>query len=456
MAAASDDILRYVDLCEADVRAAAFTDAERGILDTLNDKVGARESLEDVVDFLAAATRAISPCDRFAVAFVEEDGRRVVAHYTRAFYEPLLLKKGYAEDLSGSSLAEVINAGRPRLINDLERYLACKPDSRSTKILVREGVRSSMTCPLRVDDRNVGLLFRSSRQPGAYDDHQVLLHLAVAERLGQAVEKTYRIEQLAEANRAYFELLAFVTHELKSPIGSMLTEAGLLRDGYVGDLTAEQRERLEKMIGKGKYLLGLVGDYLELSRMEGGQVRLNTRAGVSIVDDVIEPAIEIITPQLEGRQMRLLREYADDLPPVELDPQLMKIVAVNLLSNAVKYGYEGGEVRIRAELMAPPASQTSPGMRPGAAGRLCVAVRNEGEGFAESERSRLFRRFSRLQAPELLKQRGTGVGLYTSWRIVQMHGGRMDAKSQHKLWAEFSFEIPQPPAGVGEGPGIQD
>ncbi len=73
-----------------------------------------------------------------------------------------------------------------------------------------------------------------------------------------------------------------------------------------------------------------------------------------------------------------------------------------------------------------------------------VGVRNEGPGWPPEERTKLFRKFSRLQTPELQAKKGTGVGLYTSWRIIHLHGGRIDAHSAHGHWAEFNFEIPQP------------
>jgi len=429
MEAIPPEVLRYADFGKTTPLTSPFSSAERAILDAINQKIGARESLADVIDYLATATRDISPCDRVSVAFLEEPGQRIISHYTRAFYEPVILQKGYAEDIAGSSLRTVLARGTPRIINDLEQYHVLRPDSRSTRILLREGVRSSMTCPLRVDDRIVGLLFRSARQLKAYDDHQVLLHLAVAEHLSQIVEKTYRIEQLAEANRAYFEMLGFVTHELKSPLGSMLTDANLILDGYLGDVAPPQRDRIDRMVNKGHYLLGLIGDYLNLARVETGQFQADLHSDVDFVGDIVATAIDIVAPQLEAKNMRLTRHIAPDLPPAQLDPQLVKIVLVNLLGNAAKYGQAGGEIRITVKHDG---------------SRLTVSVWNEGEGFPDSERPRLFRRFSRLQTPELKKEKGTGVGLYTSWRIIQLHGGRIHADSKHKHWAEFRFEIPQP------------
>jgi signal transduction histidine kinase len=431
------DILHYVDLPPADAPPPAFDTRERAILAAINEKVGAQASLESIVDFLASATRDISPCDRVSLAFVEEDGRRVRAHYARALYEPVLLTRGYQQDLSGSSLEHVLARGTPRIIDDLQQYLALQPDSASTRLLVREGVRSSMTCPLRVEGRAVGLLFRSARRPRAYDAHQAALHLAVAERLGQTVEKTYRIEQLSEANRAYFELLGFASHELKSPLASIITEANLLLDGFVGELSKPQRDCLKRMVRRSHHLLGLVGDYLGLARLEGGGMKLQTAPDVDFVSGVLNPAVEVVTPQIESRDVALECNVPAEMPRVELDPELLKVAVVNLLDNAVKYGREHGRVRINVA-------------HDGA--RLTVIVWNEGAGWPTGQQERLFRRFSRLQTPELLKEKGTGLGLYTAWRIVLAHGGRIAAASEHQHWAEFRIEIPQPLPHAAETP----
>ena len=452
----SQDNLLYVD-ADAALAGAGFSAREREILDTVNRKVAAAESLDGVMSFVFEAGRDICPCDRIGLAFVEEDGRRVVARWAKALYEPLLLGEGYAEDLAGSSLERLLQGRRLRIIHDLAAYLREHPESRSTRILLKEGVRASLTAPLRVEGRTVGLLFRSSRRPGVYGEREVRLHLAMAERLAQAVEKAWRIQQLEAVTRAYTEMLGFVAHELKSPVASMVMQARAIGDGYLGPVQPEQKDELERMIVKGNYLLGLVRDYLELARLEGGDMKLSPRAGVNFETMVVQPALDVAAPLIAEKKMRVARGAAgqggapgDDAGAgrgraaasglaVECDPELLLIVMVNLLGNAAKYGREGGEIRVTAEV---------------AGGALRVAVRNEGPGFPESQRGRLFRRFSRLQTPELLKPKGTGVGLYTCWRIVNLHGGKIRADSQVGEWAEFSFTIPQPlPAAKGEGAG---
>lgn len=405
-----------------------FPKEEQAILDLINQKIAAAASLDQLMDFLFDTVRELYPCDRIGLSFIEEDGRRVAAHWTRALYEPIYLKKGYAEDISQSSLRTVLESGSPRIIYDLEEYFREHPRSFSSSLLVKEGVRSSMTCVLAVEGRAVGLIFLSSRMAHSYTPYHVRLWQAIAERLSQAVEKAWRIEQLTAANQAYTEMLGFVSHELKNPVASMITDARVLAQGYLGPMEPKQVEKLEKLIKKGDYLLDLVRNYLDLARIEGSELKLNPKK-VDLISEVVEPSIDLVMPQFQEKQQVLERAYVASTFDVEMDPSLLKITLVNFLGNASKYGNRNGMVRVRVEKQS---------------NGFLVGVYNEGPGWPPEERTKLFRKFSRLQTPELRTRKGTGVGLYTSWRIVLLHGGRIDAQSEHGHWAEFTLEIPQP------------
>ena len=427
---AADGRPRFYDLYREPAGITPLTDAARATLRLVNQRVAALPTLDDVIDLLFERTAAIFPFDRLGLSFVEEDGRRVVSRYVRTTYDGVLLGRGYSEDLRDSSLERVLRHGTPRIIDDLRRYLDEHPRSRSTKLLLREGVRSSLTCPLIVEGRIVGFMFRSSRQPRAFTQHHVELQMALTERLSQAVEKAWRIEQLTAANRNYMEMLGFVSHELKNPVASMVTDARVLADGYLGPLDDKQKAKLERLIVKGEYLLDLVREYLDLARVEGGELQVSMQCDVPFVEKVVEPALELVRAQIEAAGMLLSTELPEQAPlQADCDPSLLTIVLVNLLGNAVRYGRPGGGVRLTVSRSAH---------------RLRVAVWNEGPGFSRAERGRLFRKFSRLHTPTSDQRRGTGLGLYNSWRIVQLHHGHIRADAKPGAWAEFTFEIPQP------------
>jgi signal transduction histidine kinase len=406
---------------------------ERTLLRTVNQKIAARPSLRAIVDYLFDNTQALIPCDRMGLAFIDEQSVYVTSYYNRTSYDGLRIDQGYREGLRGSTLTEVMHSGLPRIINDLQAYVKDHPRSRSSKLLIKEGVRSSLTCPLIVEGRVVGFIFRSSRTPYTYGPQHIELQMAISERLSQAVEKAWRIEQLEEANYAYTQMLGFVSHELQSPVASMVTDAQILVQGYLGDLTPEQRAKVQSMERKGQYLLSLVREYLDLARVEGGELRLQTRSRVNVMEDVVSEAVDLVRPQADAHGIHLMTCVPSPaLPPVCCDPTLLRIVTVNLVDNAVKYGNEGGDIRVKAEV-----TEDEQGGE-----RLRISVWNSGPGFNQAQQNKLFRRFSRLDDPALKSRRGTGVGLYNSWRIIQLHKGRITAESKHGEWAEFSFEIP--------------
>jgi signal transduction histidine kinase len=404
---------------------------ERRLMRTVNQKIAARPSLRAIVDYLFDNTQALIPCDRMGLAFLDERSEYVTSYYNRASYEHLSIDQGYREVLRGSTLNEVMHSGLPRIINDLEAYVQDHPRSRSSKLLIEEGVRSSLTCPLSVEGRVVGFIFRSSRTPYTYGPNHIELQMAITERLSQAVEKAWRIEQLEEANHAYTQMLGFVSHELQSPVASLVTDAQILTQGYLGDLTPEQRAKILSMERKGQYLISLVREYLDLARVEGGELRLNLRPRIDVMAEVIAEAVDLVRPQADARSINLITCMpSPPLPPVCCDPTLLRVVTVNLLDNAIKYGNEAGDIRVKAEVVEDRSE------------RLRISVWNSGPGFSAEQQNKLFRRFSRLDDPALKGRRGTGVGLYNSWRIIQLHKGRISADSEQGQWAEFSFDIP--------------
>ena len=163
--------------------------AEANALVRLGEKVNAGLVLGDVLDQIFDSFRSIIPFDRIGCSLLEDDGRVARAVWARSLGGASQLGPGYTAPLEGSSLAQIIETGRPRIINDLEQYLREHPASQSTRLILSEGVRSSLTCPLVALGRRVGFVFFSSNRPGSYSEHHVELLALVAGQLSLVVEK---------------------------------------------------------------------------------------------------------------------------------------------------------------------------------------------------------------------------------------------------------------------------
>ncbi len=428
MNAPIDPDIQFIDRVNPILCEDVMTNEVREVLKMINQKIAAQESLDAIMNFIFDRTRDILPCDRIGLAFLDPDGRQVEAYWTRTNYEPLVLEKGYSELLAGSSLEYILESGKRRIINDLEAYSRKHPASISSRMLVEEGILSSMTCPLKVENRIVGLFFRSSRERNAFTPCHVQMHMSIAERLSQAVEKAYQFEQLSHAMENYQETLSFIAHELKSPVSSIVMDCNVLLGGYLGEVSHKQKKKIERIVLKSKHLLGLVRDYLDMARIESGEIQIDFEEDVDFMDDVLRPCAEIARAAIHRKAMELTVTKHVTPQSLTCDPNLFRIVVLNLLSNAVKYGFPVGEILVTAQ------------QRPDT---FYLSVKNEGPGFPEEEKKNLFRKFSRLNLPHLKKEEGTGLGLYTVWRVVQLHGGTIRAESKPGRWAEFIIEIPQ-------------
>jgi len=406
---------------------ASFTSGEREVLDRINRTVADGNSLQEVIGAYFDEVRTLLPCNRLDVAFLEEGDERLVLQYSIADYEPLHLQRGYASDIAGSPVEKIVHERCASIIHDMARYAEENPVSASARLLLQEGIRSSMTCPLSVENRPVGLILCRSSRVNAFDERSVLLHFAVAERLSQAVEKAYRLDQLDSVLQNYMEMLSFVSHEIKSPLASIITLGKTLASGYFGAIDERHRDIVTRIVQKAEYLHNLSVEYLNLARFESGQMELKAYP-VQFFDEVISPAIEIIAPQLFESHVEFFRDLPHEMEPVTCNPELMKIVLVNFLSNGIKYGRPRGTLKLTVRYLNR---------------RVRFSVWNEGAGFPPEDRVKLFKKFSTLNIPGRERIKGHGVGLYVCWKIVHLHGGHIWADSEYGAWAEFTVEIPQ-------------
>ncbi len=173
------------------------------------------------------------------------------------------------------------------------------------------------------------------------------------------------------------------------------------------------------------YFQDMVRNYLDLSRLEQGQLVVHKRP-FRLVEAVIGPALEALDRQIAERQMTVENRVASDLT-VNADPTLLRVVYDDLLSNAVKYGRAGGQILLEAERHGD---------------RIVCSVRNDGEGIPPEKQAQLFKRFSRLDTPSATGKKGTGLGLYICKEIVEKHGGQIWVDSKMGEWVKFSFTLP--------------
>jgi GAF domain-containing protein len=215
-------------------------------LDEITSHINAGLLLDDILDNVYQDFRAIIPYNRIGFALIEDekDVTRVQACWAKTDQPILKLVKGYSAPLAGSSLENIMTTGQPRIINDLVEYLEQKPESDSTRLVVAEGMRSSLTCPLIANGIPVGFIFFSSIQPNIYADVHIDIFKRIAGQLSVIVEKGRLVSRLADQkaaiekkNKELYQLnevkntfLGIAAHDLRGPIGFIQMIGHLLTD----------------------------------------------------------------------------------------------------------------------------------------------------------------------------------------------------------------------------------
>lgn len=158
--------------------------------------------LDDILQRIYTFFQDVIPYERIGCALIDEGGESVTAYWAQFTYqEQPKISKGYSAKLAGSSLETIMHSGEPRILNDLEAYLAENPQSDSTRRIVAEGIRSSLTCPLIAEGKPVGFLFFSSREKNTYAHLHQEIFLYIAAQVAQIIEKSRLYQQIMDLNQ---------------------------------------------------------------------------------------------------------------------------------------------------------------------------------------------------------------------------------------------------------------
>ncbi len=232
--------------------------------------------------------------------------------------------------------------------------------------------------------------------------------------------------QLQEASQAKARFFAAVSHELRSPVNSVLGLARSLADDHDAPLTAERRHEVQLIQSAAISLLDLVSQLLDIAKAEAGRIEADVAPF-----DMRALAAELrglLRPMIDEQEVELRVEVDDDLPPIESDRTLVAQVLRNLLVNAARFT-ERGDITLR--ICTSDSSQHV----------ICEVV-DTGIGIADEHIERIFEEFFQVRGPLQAKSRGTGLGLAHSQRLVAVLGGELAVRSEVGVGSSFTVTLP--------------
>jgi len=235
------------------------------------------------------------------------------------------------------------------------------------------------------------------------------------------------IKSREDGETSMLDLMAIVSHELKSPISVVHTTAQTLAKGYFGNLEPKQKEILDTIIRNCQYLEDIIRSYIDLSKMELDDLE-SFHQKINFVDDVVKNVIDIPEYSSNIKNMPLVIDYQVK-PVIEGDPNLLQIVVTNFVNNAIKYGTAGTEVKVTVFEKD---------------NEVIFSIYNRGVGISkEDAETKLFGKFERLKQKGTEGTKGSGLGLYICKKIVEKHNGKVWIDSVPGEYANFFFSIPE-------------
>ncbi len=239
-----------------------------------------------------------------------------------------------------------------------------------------------------------------------------------------ALELEEANRNLQEADRLKTIFLAGMSHELRTPLNSIIGFTGIMLQGMSGEINEEQEKQLKMVESSANHLLGLINDLLDVAKIEAGRVEPSIEEFV--LDDIIEEIKEIFLPTMKEKNLEFKTNVQEGII-LKTDKRRVKQVLMNFLSNAVKFT-DHGNIRITVKM---------PGNE-----KVEINIADTGIGIKEEDMDKLFQPFLQIPISIIKRHEGTGLGLHLSWKLADLLGGSVSAKSDSGKGSEFTFMLP--------------
>jgi two-component system cell cycle sensor histidine kinase PleC len=247
-----------------------------------------------------------------------------------------------------------------------------------------------------------------------------------AHELADLAQKYSQEKTRAEdASQAKSKFLANMSHELRTPLNAIIGFSEIMSSGMFGPLgSGKYQEYCRDIFSSGQYLLEVINDILDMSKIEAGRVKLDLEE--FSLTDTLQESLRVVSGRAESKGLELYADIPDDLPIVA-DRRATMQIAINLLSNAVKFTPEGGKVTLRGRLRDE---------------QVVMMISDTGIGIAPQSLARLGRPFEQVESQLTKRYQGSGLGLAIAKTLTALHGGSMRLRSRPGAGTVVMISLP--------------
>jgi two-component system phosphate regulon sensor histidine kinase PhoR len=236
-----------------------------------------------------------------------------------------------------------------------------------------------------------------------------------------------RNEELISLNQSKDEFIAITSHQLRTPATGVKQYLGLLLEGYADPLTPSQKTFIEKAYENNERQLHIVDDILKIAQLDLDKIRLNPE--VYDLNILLQGSVESLQGKFSSKRQKIKFHASSESVLVLIDIEEVRLVIENLLENASNYSPEGKNITVSLKT-------TKNGIAK-------IDIKDQGVGIEKQDISKLFHKFSRINNPLSNTVNGTGLGLYFSKKIIELHGGRVMVRSTPGKSTTFTVLLPQ-------------
>jgi signal transduction histidine kinase len=233
-----------------------------------------------------------------------------------------------------------------------------------------------------------------------------------------------RVQELIEINESKDEFISLASHQLRTPATAVKQYIGMILQGFVGNVDPKQKDFLEKAYTSNERQLDIINDILRVARLDLKKLKLNYQD--INVRDMIDEIANDLAPEYKIKRQTLVKNYLEENVVVNGDYTYLSTAISNIIDNASKYSYPDSTVTVSVNRN----------------GHDCViTIEDDGVGIDMKAADRLFEKFSRISNPLSIEANGTGLGLYWSKEVVNLHGGSISVESELDNGSVFTIRL---------------
>lgn len=354
-----------------------------------------------------------------------------------------------AQVMSGGGFSHTVIESRASLF---VRNVQAESSSVLSEFFSKEGLVSYLGLPLIAGEENLGVLSILTKEEHQFTDDEIEFLSTLANQAAAAVHNTQlyaqirnQAIQLQKADNAKEEFLGFVSHELKTPLNTLLGYVELMRDGMFGEINQEQGNALAKVAGCSQELLTMINSLLEARKIEAGAGGL-VKDEVNLGDFLNELKAAYAIP--EKKTLALKWQYSSALPVIKTDSEKLRHILQNLINNAIKYTEEG-QVTVTARIKDSEGQQATEKSVQGNGAtaqtserKVEFKVMDTGIGIPGESLLFIFERFHQVNGSQAKRSGGVGLGLHIVKKFTELLGGEIDVESEPGKGSVFTVVIP--------------